>query len=663
MAWRVEPTIAALRNRVREGRVPSWLLGGGIALLTWWWQFVPPAPGVDHSWQLGLLMASERGLDFGTEVIFTFGPLGFLHVPLVGYADLAVLTFLYQAALYVALATALVWALRASLPMLAAAVVAYLAIAVLPAIEIAIAVPAIVCLGLLGRDRSDLAIVVLAAAGAVYAALEQLGKISHGPVIFAICLLALIGMRARWWQLAAYVAAFAGAVLLLWVATGQSLSDLPDFVRNGREIVSGYSEAMAVSTAPGWQAPVAALALAATVAAAAAFGRFPDGRARWCAAALVGIAAFLMFKEGVVRYTPGRLTAFFATACVLWLAIPWSPARRGALAAGALALAALTMYLSPTRASPGLNAIANLRLVQEQARTLVSPRRRGEVEEEGRDAMRATYRLGPRILAGLRGHTVSIDPWEIGVAWAYDLNWSPLPIFQNYSAYTTRLDELNAAALASREGPERVLRENPREVYPEFATLNADGRFFGWDPPAQARALLCNFVPLVTTKRWQLLARVGDRCGAARPIGGADAAFGESVAVPAAGPGEVVFARIDGADVEGLERLRAVLLRAKLRHAVVNESKAWRIVPGTASDGLLLRGDPRLAVGGVFSLIPQARTIELTGAGGDLRFEFFRMEVAGGRAQPDSSRAIASRASSGSSTTRSPAPRRISRTR
>ena len=49
---------------------------------------------------------------------------------------------------------------------------------------------------------------------------------------------------------------------------------------------------------------------------------------------------------------------------------------------------------------------------------------------------------------------------------------------------------------------------------------------------------------------WQLLERVPDRCGEPREIGSVDAAYGEQVDVPEPGPGEVVFARIDGAEVK-----------------------------------------------------------------------------------------------------------------
>ena len=79
--------------------------------------------------------------------------------------------------------------------------------------------------------------------------------------------------------------------------------------------------------------------------------------------------------------------------------------------------------------------------------------------------------------------------------------------------------------------------------------------------------------------------------------------------------------------MSGLERLSTFLLHARTRRVVVNGAQSYRLIPGTASDGLLLWGGDRIAEGGVFSQIPQARTIEVTGADGGLRFSFFRMRV------------------------------------
>jgi hypothetical protein len=619
-----------------DGRLPpSWVLGVIVALLGWRVGFHPPSPGLDPSWRAGLAMAIKEGLHFGTQVVFTYGPLGFLSDPLIWYGDLGVLAFLYSAALYVAFSVALVWSLRRSLPVLPSVVIAFLIIAVLPLLEQSILVAVLVCLGALARERSLVIINALAVGGASFGAVEVLGKLSTGPIIAVVFLIALIGLRARWWQVLGFLVLMGAETLLLWLLAGQSLSTIPDFLENTWQVISGYSASMLrQQQVTAWKltlATIAAAIVAVGLVAASTQGGYADRRARWAGMALMGIAAFALFKEGVVRADTAHLSIFFSTACVLWIAIPWSKARW--LLAGTAVIALMGVPVRPSGSPTNLNAISNVRYAADQFRNLVSASRRTKLINDAQFFMGIGYGLDSQMLADLHGHTVAIDPWEVGVVWVFHLDWDPLPVFQNYQAYTSRLDEENAAVVESPTGPDRILRQNVLVFDPASSTGDLDNRYPGWDPPAQARAILCNFVPLHTSARWQVLGRTSNRCGPPQLIRSVEAGSGTTVPVPQPGPSEVVFVRIYGAGVSGLERLSTFLLHARTRRMIVNGSQSYRLIPGTASDGLLLWGSDRIAAGAGFSQIPQARTIEVTGANGDLRFSFFSMRVrgAGGR--------------------------------
>jgi hypothetical protein len=612
-------------------RPPTWVLGALVALLTWRIGMNPPGPGLDASWTAGLAMAAKQGLQFGEEVVFTYGPLGFLSGQSIWFSDLSVLAFLYSAALYLAFCLTLVWALRRVLPPLAAFLIAFFLVAILILPEQAVVVGALVCLGMLERQRSERAIVALAVGGASFSAVEVLVKLSNGPAIAGLFLIALIGLRARWWQLLLFLAVFCAEAAGLWLMAGQSLAAVPAFAESSWQVISGYSTAMiAHSDVPAWQvtAAVAAAALVTVgLVAASTMGTYRDSRARWAGVALVALAAFAIYKEGVVRTDAGHLSLYFSTACVLWIGIPWAKSRWYWMAAGAAIIAAIGVPVRPTGSTTNLDVVANVRFASDQLRSLFSPSRRGEIAASGRAGMKSIYRLDPRTLAALRGHTVEVEPWEIGVAWAYRLEWRPLPVFQNYSAYTPKLDALNSAALESATGPDRILRENEPLVLPQFPGIDLDDRLLAWDPPEQARAALCNFVPLRTTERWQVLGRVADRCSQPRFIRSAEATAGHAVDVPAPGRGEVVFVRIHGAGVEGIERLTNFLLHARIRHVIVNGTETFRLLPETAGDGLLLSGEKRVVGSGAFAQAPQARSLAVTGASGTLRFDFFRMRV------------------------------------
>ena len=617
----------------RLGAAPTWLLGALVALLGWRVGMATPYVGLDPSWHAGLAMAVKQGLQFGSEIVFSYGPLGFLHDQYLWFGDLGVAAFLYSAALYLALCTALVWALRRTLPVLPAVLVAF-AISILPLLEQSVAVAVLVCLGALQHERTQRATNLLILGGAAFSASEALVKLSTGPLIGVIFLVTLIGLRVRWWQLLCFLGLTAGGLLLLWVSAGQDLAGIPDFLRNTWDVAVGYSAAMQhsgdVGVWKGTAATVLAMLLTVALIVACSRAKFPDDRARWCGVGVMAIAAIAVYKEGVVRLDTGHLSLYFSTACALWVAVPWPRERWPVVVAGAAAIAAMGLPARPPGAPTNLNVVANVRFAADQGQTLLSGSRREEQMTSGRRAMRAIYGLDPSMLARLRGHSVAIDPYEVGVAWAYGLDWKPLPVFQDYSAYTPRLDRLNAAVAAGPTAPERILRENPPFVYPEFPTPGIDGRFPGWDPPAQQRAVLCHYVPLLTTLRWQVLGRTTDRCSRPRPAGSVSAAPGQAVRVPAPSGDEVIFARIDGVELSGVERLEALLLRAPLRNTTVNGWQPNRLVPATARDGLILRASDRIAAAQPFAQVPQAETIEVTGFGGNVGFDFFRMRIRGG---------------------------------
>jgi hypothetical protein len=272
--------------------------------------------------------------------------------------------------------------------------------------------------------------------------------------------------------------------------------------------------------------------------------------------------------------------------------------------------------------------VAHLRKASAQFRTLVSPGRRAAVTAGGRRWISAIFQLDPASLRLLRGHTVDVEPWDISAAWFYGLRWKPLPVFQDYSAYTAALDRLNARALAAAGGPQRILRENTAVIGFQPSPPAIDGRNPPWDPPAQSVAMLCHYAPLRTTVRWQVLGKVRDRCGAPRLVQSITAGDGQVVTLPAAAPGGAVLIRIHGAGVSGAERLRTLLYRARDRHAVVNGAVAFRLVPGTAADGLLTSIDAGRDFPRPFALGTQVKTLAITGTGRAVRIDVFRMPIA-----------------------------------
>ena len=601
----------------------TWLLGVLVALATWNISFTPPLLGLDPSWWAALYMGADRGLHFGSELVWTYGPLGFLREPWLFVPNLAVIAFVYSAALYIALCISLVWALRRSLNAALAVILTFVALIAAPSLEVPITLAAIWCLAALSPRPPRHAQAAVLFGGATLGATETLVELRSGPVILLMCAVTLAA-QPRWRRLVpAFVGCSVVGLAVAWFAAGQAAGNVGDFISSSAQIVSGYSQAMGVKPASGLYLPGAVLIGAALVAAAAAGSA--AGRARIAAAIVMGVAAFSLYKEAIVRADAGHAAIFFGTAAAFAAAIAYR--RRLAAVAAVAALIVVAIVAVPPYTKLDFNPFSHARAASNQAQLLVDAPQRHRLALFWTAVLRTQYRVPSSMLGLLAGRTVHVDPWEAGATFAYRLRWDPLPVFQDYSAYTSALDRLNANALRSARGPQRILRENVGLVQPQYPTATIDQRFPAWDPPDESIAMLCNYVALDTSVRWQALGKVGNRCGPATLVKSLKAHYGEAVSVPAAPPRGIVFAAVHGAGVSGLESVRSALYKAKFRYVRVNGNTYYRLVPGTAADGLLLDAATGVDYPAPFALSPGARTIAVVGDSGALRIDFYSMAV------------------------------------
>jgi hypothetical protein len=145
------------------------------------------------------------------------------------------------------------------------------------------------------------------------------------------------------------------------------------------------------------------------------------------------------------------------------------------------------------------------------------------------------------------------------------------------------------------------------------------------------REILCHFrAAAPPSGRWIVLERSGPRCGRPRLLRTVDARLGEPARIPPAPDGSsVVFVRIDGIQVHGLERLRALLYRARIRYITLAGRGTKRLIPGTAGDGLLMRVPPAADFPQPFQLDQATDAITLTDGDreGDLKLRFYAMPI------------------------------------
>ena len=341
---------------------------------------------------------------------------------------------------------------------------------------------------------------------------------------------------------------------------------------------------------------------------------------------IVAATLFVLGKQGYVRHDPAHVELFVGGVVAPWLAFRWAGWQR----ALAVAAVGVTVVASPFITERGIDESLDPGRAFEQVTALFDPSERSaESVAATREKLTDGYELPRSMIDAIGERPIQALPWETNLLWAYDLNWQPLPVIQDYAAYTNELDDLNAEALADPGGPELLLRH----LGPDDTPPALDGRYPPFDAPATTRAMLCNFRSLETTARYQLLARAEPHCGSERELGTVEAQWGEAVPVPPAPDAHsAVFARIEGTEVAGLERLRTLLYRAATRRVWLDGDQ-YRLTPQAGPQGLLLSLPATLDYPSPFLLAQNPATLMVTtGDGvvrprGPLEITFFSLPV------------------------------------
>lgn len=440
----------------RLGRAGVFLLLAATAFMLPWM----PSTGLDASWQVALGKFFADGRQFGPEVVFTFGPLGWSTGNMYGghlWGSLLAWHFIQA----VAAAWFLTWlAFRLSWPQ-RMLFLAFLIFACFK-FEDCLQQTVIMLAGLELIRRADepwrrtsLLLVALLAVPSVV-------KFTHLMLATTLVLLATATAVLRSQRRAGGIClgSFAALQLGSWMLCGQNPLNLPAYLRNSWEVSSGYQDAMMVaSTSVQIYHGLALVAL--LVAYLAVRAGASDNRPRGIALG-IGMAAFLFlnWKHGFVRADGHQLAWYFAAFGAVASAPFLGEAPRWRWLQ--LALLGGTTICAVRGAElivPGIVRHAGVPVQQKLAALAGFIRHPGQTragyESALADARRQVDLPLTRSLAGNR--TLDVLGDEQSVAVLNGFNYVARPVFQGYTAYTPRLAGLNRAFFESDRAPEMVL--------------------------------------------------------------------------------------------------------------------------------------------------------------------------------------------------------------
>jgi hypothetical protein len=549
---------------------------------------LPPNGELDPSWQQILVDAWLNDRQFGTDVVFTWGPLGFLFSQ-----------FTLPDALQIKLAFEV-----AGRAMLAVLLVAVASHATLPR-----RIAWVLAILLFGSHFDPIALTLTAAMLGMWLVTPG-ARVKPAAAVVVIGFMALVkftlatfaglggvlAVGAAVWQrrpgrASAIALGLVISVLGWWIVAGQSMANLPEYAVFGSRLSAGYASAMALEETPRvFAAGLVVMACHALWLVASA----PTLRSqpwRLPIVALLGLAVAVAWKQGFTR-ADAHVLGFFGTSLMLGLLLPSFLGPSKMIAGSSWVLVVACVAALAGTYPRWLHAV----VVGVPARLMTSARNLTDLAETS-----ASYHRGAALsavagaLPATRSAvgTASVDMLgnAQGLLYINRLQHRPRPIPQSYAAYTPSLIEANSSFFRSAGAPQFVL-----------GTIQPiDGRYPSQEDASVLAELPGNYTAILEEGDFSLLRR--RESPAPIDVQKLDRLLdievrpGELITLPD-GRNQALWMTVTGRQTLWAQLRGLVYRPVPLHMTVVDDASAkteYRIVPGIAASGFLIQ--PRIVNG------------------------------------------------------------------
>lgn len=467
-----------------------------LVLITFPGYYRPIQAGLDPSWVYGLNYLAQSDYVFGQDVVFTYGPLGYLIHPLNIGPNLTYWVALWGIihSLFASILFYFLFRAKRLLPFFLF-IIAYITTSVIGWINLyeyhfLLILGLLFCASFVDNNKMWY---VAAPLGGLLAGLSLFMKLNLGlaalTMIIAYGLIWIIKNRQKAWQV---ILLSGGAYLLMVIFLSkvyfQSFQNSIGWIKASLDIVSGYSAAMSI-IGPRIHLFLGVLALAIYIALTFLLLRKRSNL--FYAAFIFIVPIFFAFKHSFVRQDGHVLIFFLFLLAVFSVLILNTIGRKelrmvisGFLAALILTLPVVAAYHSTSFSMAGdiisggrgwsnINSVVRLENV------------RAQLDQQGQLNLEKD-RLPTEWVNEIKNNDNGMAdavPWEICYCPANNLSWNPNPVLQTYSAYTSFLDNWSASHYEGNNAPEFLIAE----------FMDIDGRHPLLGTPATWRNIILNY--------------------------------------------------------------------------------------------------------------------------------------------------------------------------
>jgi hypothetical protein len=456
----------------------------------------PVEIGLDNSWLFGLYAAFDKNLQFGKDVIITFGPLGFLFLPLFYNLKLWFISIIVNFIIHIVFISIFFKYYFDSIKKK----IFFVPLIIIPflpqlTIDYKILFIGITLMLMLINEKPVLNIFFYLLTINIILAFGALIKFSIFIMNIYLLFILLIYFfyNKKITNMLFLVFSYVLSIIVVWLLLNQSIENIYYYISNGMEISTGYNDSMAIWPSMPWKNILMifiSILMFVIISIEIVLSLIKKNFVALMCNLLIGGIGFFIYKHGIVRQDDSHVFIFYMFLTLLLLMYFYHNqvyfSNYPILKKVNISIFVIIYFLSGFLFYKNFTSIIDNFNLSSKARTIVAiSNTHDAIILNSKEKIKKHFIINEDVIKKIANKKVDIIPEDISLAYGYEFNWKPRPIFQSYTAYSVKLDEINSLHF-----------KNVSDVSPDYLLYrynSIDNRYPLFDEPLTLMKIIENY--------------------------------------------------------------------------------------------------------------------------------------------------------------------------